>query len=83
ITPLFADWWHATVNTAPSSARKGTTSIIMLTAWWIWKHRNAAVFDNVTPSIASLTGSIKADARLWARAGATGLGALLPSVTGS
>ncbi|KQK21400.1 hypothetical protein BRADI_1g60552v3 [Brachypodium distachyon] len=55
---LFADWWHATVNTAPSSARKGTASIIMLTAWWIWKHRNAAVFDNVTPSIAPLTGSI-------------------------
>ena len=43
----FAEWWSLVVRTAPRQLRKGTSSIIMLIAWWIWKHRNAAVFDNV------------------------------------
>ncbi|KQJ97244.1 hypothetical protein BRADI_3g29642v3, partial [Brachypodium distachyon] len=73
----FADWWQTSVFSAPSTARKGTASIIMLTARWIWKHRNAAVFDNATPNIAFLADQIKTEARIWGRAGAVGLGALL------
>ncbi|PNT66841.1 hypothetical protein BRADI_3g17528v3 [Brachypodium distachyon] len=75
------DWWQTSVRSTPSVARKGPPSIIMLTAWWIWKHRNAAVFDNATPNIGSLADQIKVDARLRARAGAVGLGALLPAST--
>jgi hypothetical protein len=26
----------------------------LLTAWWIWKHHNAIVFDNIRSSVASL-----------------------------
>ncbi|PNT63081.1 hypothetical protein BRADI_4g11175v3 [Brachypodium distachyon] len=52
--------------------------MVMLTAWSIWKHRNAAVFDNSLPSIASLLDGVKAEARQWSRAGAVGLRALLP-----
>jgi hypothetical protein len=26
-------------------AHKGTSSGIMLTAWWLWKRRNAVIFD--------------------------------------
>jgi hypothetical protein len=48
---------------------KGTPSAIMLTAWWIWKHCKAAVFDNAQPSMASLLDTIKAEARSWAQAG--------------
>ncbi|KQJ84655.1 hypothetical protein BRADI_5g22083v3, partial [Brachypodium distachyon] len=72
-------WWLEAIQSSPSSARKGTTSLVMLIAWSIWKHRNTAVFDNSPPSIASLLDAVKAEARQWSRAGAVGLRALLPS----
>jgi hypothetical protein len=50
----------------------------MLTAWWIWKHRNAVVFDNVRPSVTTLFNDIVTEARLWADAGARGVRLLLP-----
>jgi hypothetical protein len=56
---------------------KGTLLMILLTAWWIWKHRNAAVFDNTRPSVASLVDTIKAEARAWAEAGVRGIRQLL------
>jgi hypothetical protein len=62
----------------PSCLRKGTSSMILLTAWWILKHRNAAVFDNTRPCVASLLDTIKAEAREWAEAGARGVRQLLP-----
>ncbi|XP_071680410.1 uncharacterized protein [Lolium perenne] len=74
----FAEWWSQVVRTAPRQLRKGTSSVIMLTTWWIWKHRNAAVFDNARPSVTSLFNDITADARLWADAGARGVRQLLP-----
>lgn len=76
---LFADWWQATVSSTLPQLRKGTASLIMLTAWWIWKHRNVAIFDIATFNIALLTELIKTGAKLWASAGAVGLGALLPT----
>ncbi|XP_047095402.1 uncharacterized protein LOC124707763 [Lolium rigidum] len=74
----FAEWWSLVVRTAPRQLRKDTSSVIMLTTWWIWKHRNAAVFDNARPSVTSLSNDIAADARLWADAGARGVRQLLP-----
>jgi hypothetical protein len=61
------------VRTAPHQLRKDTSSIIMLMAWWIWKHRNAAVFDNTQPSVPSLFNDIKAEARQCADVGARGV----------
>jgi hypothetical protein len=74
----FAEWWSLAVRTAPRQLRKGTSSVIMLTAWWIWKHRNAVVFDNVRPSVTTLFNDIVTEARLWADAGARGVRLLLP-----
>jgi hypothetical protein len=51
--------------------------MILLTTWWIWKHRNAAVFDNTRPFVASLLDTIKTEAREWAEAGARGVLQLL------
>jgi hypothetical protein len=50
----------------------------MLTAWWIWKHRNAAIFDNAQPSVPSLLSDIKTEAQQWANAGARGVRQFLP-----
>ncbi|XP_071676698.1 uncharacterized protein [Lolium perenne] len=74
----FAEWWSLVAQTAPRQLRKGPSSLIMLTAWWIWKHRNAAVFDNAHPSVTSLLSDIKDEARQWADAGARRLRQLLP-----
>jgi hypothetical protein len=74
----FTAWWASALRATPRALRKGTSSMILLTAWWIWKHRNAAVFDNTQPSVASLLDTIKAEAREWAEAGARGVRQLLP-----
>jgi hypothetical protein len=58
--------------------RKETSSSIMLTAWWIWKHHNAAIFDNAQPSVASLLDKIKAGMWMWDEAGARDIRQLLP-----
>ncbi|XP_071676824.1 uncharacterized protein [Lolium perenne] len=74
----FVEWWSQVVRTAPRQLRKGTSSIIMLTVWWIWKNRNAAIFDNAQLSVPSLLSDIKTEAQQWANAGARGVRQFLP-----
>jgi hypothetical protein len=38
----FAEWWLLAVRTGPRQLRKCISLMIMLTAWWIWKHRTKA-----------------------------------------
>ena len=76
-TTFFA-WWALASATSPSGLHKGLNSIVALTAWAIWKHRNAAIFDGVQPSTDDLVVSIQDDARLWAKAGAKGLASIIP-----
>jgi hypothetical protein len=45
-TACFTVWWAEELHAIPSALRKGISSMILLTACWIWKHRNAAIFDN-------------------------------------
>uniref|UniRef100_A0A453HE53 Reverse transcriptase zinc-binding domain-containing protein n=1 Tax=Aegilops tauschii subsp. strangulata TaxID=200361 RepID=A0A453HE53_AEGTS len=75
---VFFTWWSKVVDESPCCLRKGLNSIVALTAWSIWKHRNAAIFENRRPSTEDLILSIKDDARLWAKAGARGLAAIIP-----
>jgi hypothetical protein len=63
-----------------SSSCKGTTSLVMLTIWWLWKHRNTIVFDNALPNAGSPLDTIRSEARSWANAGAVGLWAMIPDV---
>jgi hypothetical protein len=60
------------VQTTTHQLRKGTSSLITLTAWWIWKHRNVVVFDNARPSVSSLLNAIRAEARQWVDGGEPG-----------
>ena len=71
-TDIF-DWWTATKTNMSASLRKGLNFLIILTSWAIWKHRNAVLFDNITPSYDKLLNNIKREAKLWARAGTKGL----------
>lgn len=72
------DWWlHAKANTPPT-LRKALQSVALLVPWMTWKHRNSCVFENARPSIDILVHTIKEEAYLWAKAGATGLRIVLP-----
>jgi hypothetical protein len=75
----FVGWWQGATRSTPRALRKGTSSLIMLTAWWIWKLRNAVVFDAATPDTANLSDTIRDEARSWASAGAIGIRALIPT----
>ena len=74
----FRDWFSLAVQNAPTSLRRGLASLAILTAWRIWKARNACVFNAAAPSVTLLVNDIKKDARGLAAAGAKGLSNLLP-----
>jgi hypothetical protein len=74
----FEAWWQSTVLATPTALRRGTSSVIMLTAWWLWKRWNAVIFDGTQPDLCGLLDMIKAEASSWATAGASGLAAILP-----
>jgi hypothetical protein len=57
--------------------RGGFNSMVALVAWWLWKHRNACVFDKVSPSVVMIVKDIE-EARLWCLTGAPGLKQIWP-----
>lgn len=66
----FAEWWRRTMKKVTNERRKGVNSLIILTAWSIWIHRNACVFEGVAPSVSSIMRKIKDEHGLWCTAGA-------------
>ncbi|GJN18079.1 hypothetical protein PR202_gb05199 [Eleusine coracana subsp. coracana] len=74
---FFHTWWRRAARRAGVEARKGLNSIVILTAWYIWKHRNRVVFDGVQSSPQVLMRDIKDEAHCWVLAGARRLGRLL------
>jgi hypothetical protein len=62
----------------PVLHRNGFNTLVILVAWWIWKHRNACVLDGVSPNTSSVLQHIHEDARLWELAGAKALRRLWP-----
>ncbi|XBJ08188.1 hypothetical protein VPH35_013553 [Triticum aestivum] len=76
----FYAWWAATSNAARGSLRKSANFLIALVAWSLWKHHNAAVFDNAQPSCDDLQRTICDEARLWACADAKGLESIIPAM---
>ncbi|GJN38389.1 hypothetical protein PR202_gb27425 [Eleusine coracana subsp. coracana] len=57
----------------PKQKRKGINTLIILTAWNLWKHRNSCVFEGASPNIAVCLRSFKDEHHLWCLAGAPGL----------
>jgi hypothetical protein len=49
-----------------------------LVSWWLWKQRNACMFDGVPPSIRNILQEIHEDAKLWGMAGAQYIRQLWP-----
>lgn len=78
----FASWWGKATRRVAKEQRKGLSTLIILGAWTIWKHRNAGLFDGASPNIQIAISNLRLEAQLWTFAGATklqqlGLGRLL------
>lgn len=69
----FPKWWREVVKLVPKERRQGLNSLIILTAWKIWKHRNSCVFENSEPNTLTLITRIVEECRLWRWAGASKL----------
>jgi len=74
----FADWWRRSWKKLQKQHRKGFNSLCILGAWILWKHRNACVFDGMTPNLLRALQDFKDESLLWRFAGAKGLAALNP-----
>ncbi|GJN18629.1 hypothetical protein PR202_gb05805 [Eleusine coracana subsp. coracana] len=57
----------------PKNKRKGINTLIILTTWFLWKHRNSCVFEGSNPSIAALLHHLNEEHHLWCLARARGL----------
>jgi hypothetical protein len=58
--------------------KKGFNTLVVLVAWWIWKHRNSCVFDDASPSVARIMQGIRDEAGQWCLAGVSGFRAFWP-----
>jgi len=73
---VFQDWWGEAESRVDKQQRKGFNSLVILVAWWLWKHRNECVFDSVSPSCQRIIRDIKDDATRWCLAGASRLSSI-------
>ena len=67
-------------NSGTRDASEGVRSMIMLTAWKIWKERNNRVFQRSSRTLEQVFRAIQDEARTWVRPGNRGLEELLPSL---
>jgi len=61
------------IGTLNKVHRKGFNSLCILGAWTLWKHRNACVFDGMTPNLQRALQDFKDESLLWRFAGLRGL----------
>jgi hypothetical protein len=60
----------------PNQIRGGLNSLILLVLWHLWKHRNACVFEGMSPSVPRIILDISKDIDMWCMACAKGLSSL-------
>jgi len=66
----FAEWWRKLMKRVKKEYKRGVNSLIILGAWLLWNHRNACVFEGVTPSVSAIMCAFKDEHSLWCLAGA-------------
>uniref|UniRef100_A0A0A9CIF0 Reverse transcriptase zinc-binding domain-containing protein n=1 Tax=Arundo donax TaxID=35708 RepID=A0A0A9CIF0_ARUDO len=73
----FSSWWCKALKGVDKKWRKGLNSLIILSAWELWKHRNDCVFNNTNPSVHTAIRHVIDEGTLWCAAGANELAALV------
>jgi hypothetical protein len=56
--------------------KKGTNTLIILSSWTIWNHRNRCVFEKEAPSLTRALVMAVEERKLWVLEGAKGLNLL-------
>jgi hypothetical protein len=66
-------WWKRCSDQLHGIARKGLNMLISLGLWILWNHRNACVFDNLSPCLNVAIKITKEERDLWVLGGAKNL----------
>jgi hypothetical protein len=74
---VFQEWREAE-SRVPKLQKKAFNSIVILVAWWLWKHRIACVCDGASPNSNIALQHIHQDAHMWGMAGAADIMRLWP-----
>jgi hypothetical protein len=72
----FQEWWRTIELKVPKQAHAGFNSLLSLILWSLWKHRNACVFDSISPAVTGIIIDIRRETILWCMVGAKGLSSL-------
>ncbi|GJN24497.1 hypothetical protein PR202_gb12240 [Eleusine coracana subsp. coracana] len=75
---MFQEWWRTAKMLVPKEQHADFNSLVMLVAWWLWKHQNDCVFEGSSPSTQWIIQGIIDDAKMWCMAGAKGFGGMWP-----
>lgn len=65
----FADWWVAARNSFRRCYRRAFDSLCLMVCWFIWKERNARIFEHVSKSATQLFWAIREEIIIWREAG--------------
>ena len=68
------EWWPAERLRVPRRSRKGFDSLVLLTVWFLWKERNARIFQRAEATMAVFCDKIAEEMKLWRLSGAVGMG---------
>lgn len=71
-------WYLDLAKGAPETKMDGTRSMVMLTAWEIWKERNNRIFNGKERTPDQVLHSIHEETSAWIAAGNKGLAAVVP-----
>jgi hypothetical protein len=71
-----ADWWQHARGRLPGELRCSFNSVVLLTAWNLWKERNRWTLDGVHRTVSQLCRAIVEEADAWVAAGFSSLAAV-------
>jgi hypothetical protein len=67
------EWFVMLSNSGHQDVKAGISSLVMLTAWEIWRERNNRIFNKVSKSPDQTFQAIQEEAKVWIRAGNIGV----------
>jgi hypothetical protein len=69
----FDDWWRHVISSVHNTLKGGLSSLFILGAWTLWRHRNDCVFNGVSSRVCMALGMAREEAWAWCMTGAKGL----------
>lgn len=61
--------WICSKQAPEGLGKRNMRTILVLTPWELWKHRNAVVFDGATPSMEVMISRVRSEGYVWLSVG--------------